>query len=207
MPRRHSSIRSSPFRRSSAEPGATRRSVRIDREPRGRQPPLHRRERRRLAGQASGRRARGNSRPTSSSSPFRCRRAVRGTLSRSAVISRRARRSAKLSRFWPPAYIRATTTAASSSPKTIAAVIDSAATISRPTSPRRKLVDDLDKEHEQYRDGECRPDKRSTSQSGRTRKSKTEDEPNSRNGYKKWSNAKICEPDGHVNSAEAAAPA
>ena len=76
---------------------------------------------------------------TSSSSAPRCRMVVRGTRDRSAVISRRARRSAKLSRYWPPAYITATTTPASSSPKASAALIESAATMSRPKSPLRRL--------------------------------------------------------------------
>ena len=65
--------------------------------------------------------------------------AVRATRPRSAVISLRARPSAKLSRSWPPAYMSATTLPASSSPKARAAVIDSAATTSSPTSPRRRL--------------------------------------------------------------------
>ena len=65
---------------------------------------------------------------------------MRGTRDSSAVISRRARFSAKLSRYWPPAYISATMAAASCSPKASAAVIDSAATMSSPTSPRRRLV-------------------------------------------------------------------
>ena len=76
---------------------------------------------------------------TSSSSAPRCRMVVRGTRDRSGVISRRARRSAKLSRYWPPAYITATTTPASSSPKASAALIESAATMSRPKSPLRRL--------------------------------------------------------------------
>ena len=42
---------------------------------------------------------------------------MRGTRASSAVISRRARRSAKASRYWPPAYIRATIEAASASPE------------------------------------------------------------------------------------------
>jgi len=53
---------------------------------------------------------------------------------------RLARRSAKLSRYCPPAYIKATTTPARYSAKTRAASIESAATISKPTSPRRKLI-------------------------------------------------------------------
>ena len=77
---------------------------------------------------------------TSSSLPSRYRRAVRGTRARSAVISRLARRSAKLSRYCPPAYIKATTTAARYSANTSAASIESAATTSNPTSPRRKLT-------------------------------------------------------------------
>src|SRR6266516_3117410 len=77
---------------------------------------------------------------TSSSLPFRYRTAPRGTRARRAVISRLARRSAKLSRYCPPAYIKATTTAARYSAKTSAASIESAATISNPTSPRRKLT-------------------------------------------------------------------
>ena len=44
---------------------------------------------------------------TSSSLPLRCRMAVRGTRASSAVISRLARRSAKLSRYCPPEYISA----------------------------------------------------------------------------------------------------
>src|SRR5215472_3644644 len=52
------------------------------------------------------------SKSTSSSRPFRWRTAVCGTRARSAVISRLARRSAKSSRYCPPAYIKATTTAA-----------------------------------------------------------------------------------------------
>src|SRR6516165_1328126 len=80
------------------------------------------------------------SKSTSSSRPFRWRTAVCGTRARSAVISRLARRSAKSSRYCPPAYIKATTTAARYSAKTSAASIDSAATISNPMSPRRKLM-------------------------------------------------------------------
>lgn len=66
--------------------------------------------------------------------------ALRGTRARSAVISRVARRSAKLSRYCPPAYINATTIAARYSAKARAANIESAATISKPISPRRKLT-------------------------------------------------------------------
>src|SRR5664279_1984750 len=77
---------------------------------------------------------------TSSSWPSRWRKAVRGTRASSAVISRRAVRSAKASRNWPPAYINATMAAARFSPTASAAVIDSAATMSSPTSPRRRLV-------------------------------------------------------------------
>jgi adenine-specific DNA glycosylase len=65
---------------------------------------------------------------------------VRGTRDSNAVISRRAARSAKLSRNWPPAYIRATIAAARLSPNARAALIDNAATISSPTSPRRSEV-------------------------------------------------------------------
>src|SRR6516162_2475182 len=80
------------------------------------------------------------SKSTSSSRPSRWRTAVCGTRARSAVISRLARRSAKSSRYCPPEYIKATTTAARYSAKTNAASIDSAATMSNPTSPRRKLM-------------------------------------------------------------------
>src|SRR6266566_566905 len=80
------------------------------------------------------------SKSISSSRPLRWRTAVCGTRARSAVISRLARRSAKSSRYWPRAYIKATTTAARYSAKRSAASIDSAATISNPTSPRRKLM-------------------------------------------------------------------
>src|SRR6516164_1983667 len=80
------------------------------------------------------------SKSTSSSRPLRWRTAVCGTRASSAVISLLARRSAKASRYCPPAYIKATTTAARYSAKTSAASIDSAATISKPTSPRRKLM-------------------------------------------------------------------
>ena len=75
---------------------------------------------------------------TSSSPPFRCLRAVRGTRASSADISRLARRSAKLSRYCPPEYITATTAAARYSANRRAASMESAATTSRPTSPRRK---------------------------------------------------------------------
>ncbi len=86
---------------------------------------------------------------TSSSLPFRYRMALRGTRASSAVISRLARRSAKLSRYCPPEYIKATTAAARYSAKTRAASIESAAMMSRPTSPRRRLTDDLDQEDRQ----------------------------------------------------------
>ena len=66
--------------------------------------------------------------------------AVRATRPRSAVISRRARPCAKFSRSCPPAYMSATTLPASGSPKPRAADIESAATMSRPTSPRRSEV-------------------------------------------------------------------
>ena len=75
---------------------------------------------------------------TSSSPPFRCLRAVRGTRASSADISRLARRSAKLSRYCPPEYITATTAAARYSANRRAASMESPATTSRPTSPRRK---------------------------------------------------------------------
>ena len=77
---------------------------------------------------------------TSSKPPSRWRMALRGARARSAVISRCARASAKFSRYWPLAYMSATTAAARCSPKVSAAVIDRAATMSRPTSPRRRLV-------------------------------------------------------------------
>src|SRR6516165_8954599 len=80
------------------------------------------------------------SKSTSSSRPSRWRTAVCGTRASNAVISRLARRSAKSSRYCPPAYIKATTTAARYSAKTSAASIDRAATISNPTSPRRRLM-------------------------------------------------------------------
>ena len=80
-----------------------------------------------------------SSRGTSSSAPSRCRVAVRGTRERRSRISRRARPSAKLSRNVPPEYISATTAAASVSPKTSAADMDRAATMSRPTSPLHRL--------------------------------------------------------------------
>ena len=65
---------------------------------------------------------------------LRYRVAVQATRDSSADISRWARPWAKLSRNVPLEYISATTAAASVSPKTSAADIDSAATISRPTS-------------------------------------------------------------------------
>ena len=79
----------------------------------------------------------------------RCRRAggawrcaARG---RAAPSSRGGRgAAANLSRSWPPAYISATTSAASVSPKARAAAIDSAATMSSPTSPAAQARDDLD---------------------------------------------------------------
>jgi hypothetical protein len=76
---------------------------------------------------------------TSSSPPLRCWVADRGTWDKWSCISRLARPSAKLSRKVPPEYITATTAAASVSPKTSAAVIDSVATMSSPTSPRPML--------------------------------------------------------------------
>lgn len=76
---------------------------------------------------------------TSSRLPFWCRVAVRGTRDKRSCISRRARPLAKLSRKVPPEYITATTAAASISPNVRAAVIESAATMSSPTSPRHRL--------------------------------------------------------------------
>ena len=76
---------------------------------------------------------------TSSNPPSRCRVAVRGTRDNRSCISRRARPSAKASRNVPPEYMTATTAAARVSPKTNAADIESAATMSRPISPDRRL--------------------------------------------------------------------
>ena len=76
---------------------------------------------------------------TSSSAPLLWRVAVRGTRDSRSLISRRARPSAKLSRKVPPEYISATTAAASVSPNSSAADIDSAATMSSPTSPFARL--------------------------------------------------------------------
>ena len=58
-------------------------------------------------------------------------------------MSARARLAAKSSRSWPPAYISATTPAASVSPKASAAEIERPATRSSPTSPRASERDDL----------------------------------------------------------------
>ncbi len=75
----------------------------------------------------------------SSSAPARWRVALRGTRARRSRMSRRARPSAKLSRKVPPEYITATTQAARASPTSSAEDMESAATISSPISPRRRL--------------------------------------------------------------------
>ena len=65
--------------------------------------------------------------------------AVFGARSRSAVISRRARPAARLSRNWPPAYISATAAPAKGSPRRRALAMATRATMSSPTSARARL--------------------------------------------------------------------